>query len=443
MELDSNLIVRIPSVCQNEVRYAFHCLLKEFLGLEYSVELNETNTNYEIQLGGKNIIIQNTFFNKDIDILNFEAIPKTVKDGKLKIGNSELPILSLYGNSRLNIENNSYILESDIIASTFFMLSRWEEKVNKDRDNHNRFPASSSVAYKHGFIDRAIVNEYVEILWHLLLQLGIKQKRKERKYELAPTHDVDVPYLLYPFSKVVLSLLSKTKRGRFKEVIRMISCFVRNNDPWDTYDLFMDMSEKRNTKSHFFFLQKGKAKQDENHEIDTPKIKDLIKHIKNRGHLVGFHPSYNAYNNPSLFQKEKNYLETVMGQEVSTGRNHFLRWDVSQSPKIWEDNDMKWDSTLGYADHAGFRCGVCYPFPLYDLENNKQLDVYERPLIVMEWSLVNYQGLEISEAEDYIQKLKSQVKKYNGEFVFLYHNSAFFTDHYQYISDRLLNSLYT
>ena len=43
------------------------------------------------------------------------------------------------------------------------MLSRYEELITKDRDQHNRFPATASVAFKAGFLDRPIVSEYLEI----------------------------------------------------------------------------------------------------------------------------------------------------------------------------------------------------------------------------------------------------------------------------------------
>ena len=45
------------------------------------------------------------------------------------------------------------------------MLSRYEEAVLLDRDDHDRFPATASIAYKTGFLDRPIIDEYVEILW--------------------------------------------------------------------------------------------------------------------------------------------------------------------------------------------------------------------------------------------------------------------------------------
>ncbi len=76
----------------------------------------------------------------------------------------DIPII--YGTDKLEItEQNQNIITCgiDIFASSFFMLTRWEEYVNKNRDRHNRFPAIESLAFKNDFLSRPVVNEYVEM----------------------------------------------------------------------------------------------------------------------------------------------------------------------------------------------------------------------------------------------------------------------------------------
>ena len=41
---------------------------------------------------------------------------------------------------------------------------------------------------------------------------------------------------------------------------------------------------------------------------------------------------------------------------------------------------MEFDSTLSYADKEGFRCGVCYDFPVFDFLERRQLKLREFPL---------------------------------------------------------------
>ena len=92
----------------------------------------------------------------------------------------------------------------DIFASSFFMLTRWEEYVDLSRDEHNRFPHTASLAYKHNFLDRPIVNEYIEFIWNMFLELGYSRERAERKFSILLTHDVD-EILRYPNLKKVIT----------------------------------------------------------------------------------------------------------------------------------------------------------------------------------------------------------------------------------------------
>ena len=415
-------------------------LLNTFLGLKHSVIIDDETLSITIKINDQIAEFRSTFFDRS-DNLELSIKDCVVSDSEVKMGSKSLRITSLFSG---DIEvNNDVRFPIDILGSTFFMLTRYEEHVNPMRDEHGRFPTKESLAYKHGFLHRPIVNEYVELLWAILQEMGCTQLRKRWNYKLVPTHDVDIPFLFDGIFKSLRSISGFIKRGRYAELGRYVSHRLTNRDPFDTYDMFMDLSEKQGVKSNFFFLQKGSAKQDKNNNISSPKIRKLIKHIKFRGHNVGFHPSYNAYNDPELYQSEKNKLEEVVGEPVVSGRNHYLRWDVAKSPRLWENNEMSWDSTLGYADHAGFRCGVCYPFPLYDLENDCQLDVHERPLIAMEWSLIHYQGLDLEGCRSYIDLLRSEVKKYQGEFVFLYHNSSFFVDEYYYFGHKLIKLFFT
>lgn len=438
------MIVHIPiSINCAELQYSINVLLRQFLGLEFEIVAKDI-VDTVFWIGEKSLTITNHFFKNKIDSISAtpDLFPLNIYDDYCEIGGDRWPLVTLYGDSNIENHIDGFTLHSDIIASTFFMLTRWEEYVDKTRDEHGRFPATASLAYRAGFLNRPVVNEYVELLWALLQLIGCTQQRKTRSYKLVPTHDVDKPYLFDGVKRSLRYLAGSVKRRRIGELTRYARHRIKNEDPFDTHDRLMDLAETHNSEAHFFLLQMGKTMHDESYDISSPKIKRLAKHIQERGHNIGFHPSYDTYDNEALFAKEKSYLEQNFDCKVDTGRHHFLRWDVSVTPQIWQKNNMAWDSTLGYADHAGFRCGVCYPFPLFDLVNRKQLEVYERPLIAMEWSLVKYQGLSIDEVEEEIENLRNQVKKYNGEFVFLYHNSAFFVDEYLTISERLLQAFY-
>ncbi len=77
-----------------------------------------------------------------------------------------------------------------------------------------------------------------------------------------------------------------------------------------------------------------------------------------------------------------------LGIEQATwgGRQHYLRWNAPATWRNYAEAGLDYDTTLSYADHAGFRCGTCHPFPVFDVERNTALDLLEYPLIVREFA---------------------------------------------------------
>ena len=401
------ICIHIPDNNIEERKYILDIIFNEFLGLDYTLEIG--SQNYEIILDNqKKLIIEDTFFNNypnDLEYLKLENIPKKIE-------------------------------ELDIFSASFFMLTRWEEYVNKKRDKHNRFPATESLAYKQGFLDRPIVNEYVEWLKQELLKLKNNLQFKQRKYRFILTHDVDAPYRTF-LSHLKASILDLVQRKSLKLFFKRnfdylkVKCGVEP-DPFDTFDYLMDMSEKYNLKSYFFFMAKGLTSYDNRYKSSDIFITNLVQNIKMRGHYIGIHPTYNAYNNTIQFKKEKEELEKNLDTKISFGREHYLRFEVPTTWQIWEDNNMEWDSTLSYADKEGFRCGVCYPYSVFNILTRKKLKLKERPLIVMEGSFATYQhNISPTEMLKKIEDLIEKVKQYNGEFVLLWHNSSFNTEEWK------------
>jgi hypothetical protein len=425
--------VYIPNNFIAERKYIIDIFFKEFLGLTYDCNIYDGN-DYMIVLENKSIItIKDAFFSSQDgnDYLRCENIPSIIKYiSNQFILEENIPIL--YGTDLLQISSKQIVCGIDIFASSFFMLTRWEEYVIKERDLYNRFPATASIAYKNDFLKRPIVNEYTEMLWNIFLHLGIKQKRKKRQFQFVLTHDVD-------FIK-----RWSDPRGNIRNLCgdiikRNIPSFLENlfdlaqvklgkrPDPFDTFDYIMDLSESANIKSHFYFMSGGVTKYDNFYKINDSILLNIIEKIKERNHVIGFHPSFSCDNDPIQWKKEKELLEEVLGIPIKEGRQHFLRFQSPTTWKIWDDNEMERDSTLGYADCEGFRCGTCYEFPVFDFINRIQLKIKESPLIAMEVSFTWYQQITPEKMEEKIKMLLKSTKKYNGNFVFLWHNSSFNT----------------
>ncbi len=413
------IIISIPNNNTNERQYILDIIFNEFLGLEYSLESG--SQDYKIELENKKILtIKDTFFNKypkDLEYLKIENIPSEIE-------------------------------ELDIFAASFFMLTRWEEYVNKHRDIHGRFTASESLAFKQGFLDRPIVNEYIENLKCMLLKLDDSLIFKERKFQLYLTHDVDELYQWKNWKQVFrVTLGDVIKRRNLGLVLERVSEYFlvkreKINDPFDTFDWLMDKSEAVGVKSRFYFMSGGVTQYDNRYKIDEPKSLELIQKIKKRGHIIGIHPSYNAFNDSKQFKKELDLLEKTVGEQITEGREHYLRFEVPTTWQVWEDNGMLVDSTCGYADKEGFRCGTGDEFSVFNILTREKLKLKERPLIYMDDNRLK--GKRIYDREILITNisyLKNQNIKYNSNCTILFHQNIFVLNeiNYKEIYETVIN----
>lgn len=433
-----------------ERKYIIDVLINEFLGIEYELKVH-SEKNYTFLLeNDKKIIFEDAFFSKfdeDTGYLSEKNLPEKVKFSK-NIFSDNIEIAILYGNSKFEILEKEIICGNDIFAGAFFMLTRWEEVAIKERDKHARFPDGISIAEKNGFHYRPIVNEYLEMLWQMLKHAGINCKRKKHKYEAIITHDIDFIKRYDKFSKLIKAIGGDIlMRKQPLQVPRTIKNYIKisqgkEKDIYDTFDEIMDISEANNLKSRFYFIPGMLGEEDVRYNITNEFVSHTIKNIKKREHTVGLHGTYNGYNKPEVFSSELQRLKKIE-PNITEGRQHYLRFENPKTWQIWNENNLLTDSTLGYSKDGGFRAGVCYEYPVFDIQKRKKLALYERPLIAMEGGIkVAYPNVE--DFYNKIIELKNTTKKYNGKFVFLWHNSNFYVPEwieYKKLYEKILKEI--
>ena len=429
------LNIVIPPNNIQEREYLLKTIFNNFLKIPYKLIVSDNNTNeYVLSIkNGNRVIIKDYFFStypKKLEYLQKKAIPKEVIFGSNFLFKEEnLPIL--FGRDRVELKEKTITSYIDIFATCFFMLTRWEEYVKLERDEHNRFPHEASLAYQHDFLHRPIVNEYIEFLWNMLVKVGYKEKRIEKEFSILLTHDID-EVLRYPTPMTLIKgmvgdiVYRKNPLLPFKTLAQYIDIKrEKEKDPYDTFDEIMDISDEFSLKSHFFFMSGGTTNRyDNRYNIHDLSVKKTIENIKKRGHIIGIHPSYNAYNNSQQFKLEKASLEEVNQESICCGREHYLRFEIPKTWQLWEDNGFKWCSNLAYPKKSGFRTGSCYPYHPFNILTRETLTIMERPLIMMEATFIEEgkSPKKVQEMTDYYLK---SVKKYNGEFVLLWHNASF------------------
>lgn len=337
----------------------------------------------------------------------------------------------LFGTPNVERKGDRLIVHADIIASAYFVVTRYEEMVRRAvRDEHGRFPGKESLTYRAGFIGRPIVDEYAGLLRKWLGAVGVVVPPPKRNFSILPTHDVDslrrYRKWYQPYRTAAAALLGRYPRSVLGQAL---GCsWGLRRDPWES-EVFEEMAELDQTtgeKPVYFFLAGRPGACDGAYDIRSKTARRVIQKLRQAGAAIGLHASYEASIHPELIAEEKARLEEVCGFPIRRNRHHFLAWREIEDGRELTKAGINWDATLGYADVAGFRLGVCHPIPLFDPIRMRPMGIEEHPLIVMDRSLShsNYMNLSEKEALSYCEKLMDETRKHNGEFVVLWHSNA-------------------
>jgi len=260
---------------ENHILYSYEVLLKEVLKIFKDIPIQFVYSGYlSTHVDPKKATIQiipSDFFREESylsrgslprrPILWVDAAEALSSGGG--VCDRSLPVL-FWGEGKrefyLKRHDNVLITNADLIASTFFMLTRYEEVIVDEGDEYGRFPFVKSFAYKEGFFDRPIVNEYAELLWDWIVALVPQGRRKRKAYQLRLTHDVDLVSKYRSILKEMrigasLALKHRQPREAVTRVTGMVMTRLgRCKDPYDSYDELMDISEQNGCRSCFYFM---------------------------------------------------------------------------------------------------------------------------------------------------------------------------------------------
>lgn len=449
------LIISLPDKFRPEQTYVISVIFSEILGLDYQIRFDHILFP-EISLSGNSqrLILPSGLFSMPkeswlrpaslpvLPLVEFE-IPKAFP-GFSDLMFRKIPILFGDGTWNFDACAGQFRFPVDVFGSAFFMLSRYEELVSESRDAHGRYPGTASIAYLAGFLDRPIIDEYLDILWGVMRFLWPTLQRRRSCSVVEVSCDIDIPFASF--------------LGGSKAAIRnMIGDVVRRNDPImavqtgmnflssklgifafdpnNTFDWIMDVNERFGNRVTFFFFANPPASgMNGLYSLEDSRIRKLMRKVHSRGHFIGLHSSYESIFNPEQQRNEFELLirtmeaENIIQKEVGN-RQHFLRWNHLLTPQNLNNVGVKYDSTLGYHDVIGFRCGTAHEFSMFDFEKRCRLDLRQRPLIAMDCAAIGHLFLTVDKQEIgcRILNLKKLCQTHNGCFSFLWHNSFFKT----------------
>jgi hypothetical protein len=185
-----------------------------------------------------------------------------------------------------------------------------------------------------------------------------------------------------------------------------------------------DLSLRYSLPSAFYVMAAEGGPYDNGYDPGSKRIRRCVTDLRRQGFELGYHAGYRTLGDPSRLAAEKARLDPILGESRYGGRQHFLRFRVPDTWRHWESVGLEYDSSLTFADHEGFRCGTCHPYRPFDFEQNRELDIWEAPLIVMDGTLRTYRGLTPEQGEASVRELARRCREVEGTFTLLWHNSS-------------------
>jgi len=327
----------------------------------------------------------------------------------------------------------------DLPLSILLTLSRCEELLDPSRDAHDRFPVERSVAFAGGFLDRPIVDEYALAFEQALALLLPSWKNVERKLRIKVSHDIDhvgIPFRL----RTALRYAIRDREPGYS--LREISSWIGDAEPTELRSVWdmAQISKEYGVLSTVYWKAAPSTPFDSGYDPRNHKVLRVLEWLRKIGVESGVHPGYATFRSPEKLRREVSVLREVLGPQPLGGRQHYLRW-CPDTWIDWENCGLAYDSSVGYADQIGFRAGTCVPYRPWIFSLNRQSDLLEIPLLVMDRTLLGKMKLNKEEALQAVCGLLARCKAMGGVFTALWHNDSFLEPAYREIYLSLLDML--
>lgn len=392
--------------------------LKEFLGVDYQLthdkeqfaEHKEEKFSYTFAPMGEEL-----FFSSDELLFEKSIVEKKISYVSYQDINCIFPVY-----------NKKSVLPFDLFAAGFYLLSRYEEYLPFVRDEHGRFEAQSSIAYRLGFLQKPVVDIFAYWLKESLQKEFPAMKFKKRKFNFIPSFDIDSAFAYKGKGLIrnIGGLIKSLVWFNHKEILNRLKVWTASEkDPFDTFDYIREIHQQYGFKPIYFVLFADYGLNDKNIPIDNRCFRSIIKTLGDYGE-VGIHPSYTSNTVEGKLKHEISNLSHVLKREIKKSRQHFLILSFPKTYRKLIKLDVEQDYSMGYASQVGFRASTSTPYCFFDLELHTATRLQIFPFSYMEGALKDYKKVEAEDAMNHILPLIEEVKKVEGTFISLWHNES-------------------
>lgn len=316
-------------------------------------------------------------------------------------------------------------LPFDIFSASFYLLSRYEEYLPHVKDEFGRFTALESLAYKHQFLEQPVVDIWAFKFLKVVQAQFPDYQFQNRKYSIRPVIDVPMAYD-YKYKGIMRTVGGTLKdlfSFKFKDVYKRYMVILGfKNDPYDTFRYIVNRQKYVKQKFIFFFLVGDFSTYDKNNSVQKTGFVSLIKQVGDYC-KVGLKSSLFAVDSKATLKMEKERLERIINQDIPAARQSYSKLNLPETYRNLTELEISEDFTMGYINHVGFRAGTCTPFFFFDLDYEIQTPLRINTYHVLDFALLKHHSL--LDKKMILNRIITEVKKVNGEFVPVFHNYTF------------------
>lgn len=399
------------------LKYILNIILKDVYGLDYVITQNPVQ--FEQSESVKINYSTQKFTRDGIKIspasLLFEY---GIKDHLIEVHNHA-------DYHKIFFKSNSEV-PFDILAASFWLITRYEEYLPFKQDKYNRFDVKNSLAFQYDFIDKPLVNLWL-LQFRKLLSLKYPEvKFKEHTFSYLSTVDIDNAYK-FKFKGIMREAggyLKSLVTRNFKEINERTAVVLnKKTDPFDSYEFLLEVQKKNNLNVLYFFLLGDYGVNDKNHPANNKDFQVLIKHLADYA-KIGIHPSYKSSNDLNQLKVEVNRLANITHRDIRNSRQHFSILKFPETYQALLNSGILHDYSMGYGNYNGFRASFCIPYNWYDLDAEQETPLIIHPFCIVETTLRFTNKATNETAIQFAKPIMDEVKKYGGELISIIHNDT-------------------
>ncbi len=313
----------------------------------------------------------------------------------------------------------------DLLAASFFLISRYEEYLPHTQDEYGRYAHTNSIAFRNGFLKRPLVDEWIEDLKESLVERFPSQVFLPNIPTYLPTCDVDVAWCYR--NKGWL----RNAGGFFKDLLA--ARWRQSLERWlvlaglksDPFSIFIELEEHHQLyglKARYFFLL---AKEIKGYDKNIPRNSHMLQRLMRWVHEespTGIHFSWAAANNETLMKEEWHFMQQVIHEAVVANRMHYINFHLPKTFRQLMAAGITEDYSMGYGSINGFRASTSHPFFWYDLQSESTTGLLLYPFAWMEANSIFEQKDSPDAAAIELQEMYDVVMRTGGTFITICHN---------------------